>query len=427
MPRFRYEAMQSAGSGGGGGVIEADDRAAAVRLLTARGITPKRVVEDGPSTARSDAPGARPAASQRATPGTDGRSASVFSAGRSAMSRREMATLIRELSVATRAGLPLVTSLRTIARQGRSPAQRAMLESIIKDVEQGRTLADAMRAIGKPFDDLVIALVNAGEASGRMGEVMDHAATLLDRAAKLRGQIMGALIYPAVLLLFIAGAIVTIVTVVVPQVIASAEGQISVLPFPTRVVQGLATAMTDWWWALAIGLIVVALAARAAWQTPSTRLAIDSMMLRAPALGTLVRDIAVARFTRTFGTLTGAGLPVLQSLRIVRDTLGNAALTAAMDEVADEVAHGRTIAEPMERSGLFPPLLIQVTAMGERTGHLDSMLTEAADVFEEKTERSLKLVTTLLPPLLIVLAAVAVVFILLAIFLPLLELQESIG
>lgn len=420
MPQFRYESM---GAGSSAGTIEADNRAAAVRMLVARGITPKRVFEDAATQASTKRLPARMGA-VKAAPASSG---SLSFGSRATMSRREMATLIRELSVATRAGLPLVPALKTIARQGRSPAQRAMLESIIKDVEQGRTLADAMRSVGKPFDDLVIALVNAGEASGRMGEVMDHAATLLDRAAKLKGQILGALMYPAVLMVFIVGAIITIVTVVVPQVIASAEGQIAVLPLPTRIVQGLASLFTNWWWALAIGALILVVIARAIWRAPASRFAIDSMMLRAPALGTLVRDIAVARFTRTFGTLTGAGLPVLQSLRIVRDTLGNAALTSAMDEVADEVAHGRTIAEPMERSGLFPPLLIQVTAMGEKTGHLDTMLTEAADVFEEKTERSLKVVTTLLPPMLIVLAAFAVVFILLAIFLPLLELQESIG
>ncbi|MGP1347850.1 MAG: type II secretion system F family protein [Phycisphaerales bacterium] len=426
MPLFRYEAM---GAAANAGTIEADDRAAATRLLLARGITPKRIVEDA---ARQRTPAANAGARTRpastaSTRRADSPAGAFPFSQRSSMTRREMATLIRELSVAMRAGLPLVPSLKTIARQGRSPAQKAMLESIIKDVEQGRTLADAMRSVGKPFDDLVIALVNAGEASGRMGEVMDHAATLLDRAARLRGQILGALLYPAVLMVFIVGAIITIVTVVVPQVIASAEGQITVMPWPTRVVQGMANLMTDWWWAMAIGAALALVIARAAWRSPAPRLAIDSFMLRAPALGTLVRDIAVARFTRTFGTLTGAGLPVLQSLRIVRDTLGNAALTAAMDEVADEVAHGRTIAEPMERSGLFPPLLIQVTAMGEKTGRLDQMLTEAADVFEEKTERSLKVVTTLLPPMLIVGAAFAVVFILLAIFLPLLELQESIG
>lgn len=415
MPTFQYQSMKT--SQAGPATIEAPDRAAAVRALVAKGITPTRVEPVGKVGGRAVARGGA------------SKSGAGFSLriGNSPMSRSEMASFIGELATAVQAGLPIVPALRTIAGQGRTEAQKKMLDTIIRDVERGRSLADSMRAVGPPFTALVTNLVQAGEVSGRLGEVLGQAALLLDRDLKLRRSLMSALMYPAILTTFIGIAIVILVTFIVPSIMSSVNLPPDQLPMPTVIVMGVADFMAGYWWlvglAIAFGMYFYSRAMR----TPSSRLKIDTFLVGTPVLGRLLRDIAVARFTRTFGTLAGAGLPVITSLKITKGTLGNKALERVMDDVCDEVSHGRTISEPLEQSGYFPPLLIQLMNLGEKTGTLDEMLLRAADAFEERTQASVKLFTQVLPPLLIVVLAGVVGFVILAVMLPLIEMQNAIG
>ncbi|MBL8745344.1 MAG: type II secretion system F family protein [Phycisphaerae bacterium] len=409
MPTYRYETA-SPTPRNGALVIDAPDRAAAIRSLVQRGEAPVRVEEVGETGGGA----------------VFGRSAGSFAAS-GGMSRAQMAMFIRELATAVNAGLPLVQALRTIARQGRSPAQKAMLARLIDDVEHGKTLSDSMRAHGRPFDDLVISLVSAGEVAGRLGEVLTQAARLLDRDSKMRASFLAAMLYPAIIAGAVSIAVVIVVTVIVPRVLGAVAGQLTVLPWPTRVVQGVAAFVGSYWW------LLILLAFGAAWfitsllSKPGPRLAADRAILRLPVIGGALRDVSVARFTRTLGTLISAGLPVVASLRVTRDVLGNHALRAAIDDVCDQVAGGRTIAEPLEQSGWFPPLLVQIISLGEQTGRLDEMLDQAAAAFEDKTEQSIKIVTTIVPPALIIVLACLVGFVVLSILLPLIELQESIG
>lgn len=399
MGTFRY---QIAGQGSASATIEAPDRASAVRMLIGQGITPTRV---------------EPVAERK------GASRSVR--GRGVMSRGEMASLMRELATAVDAGLPLVPALRTIARQGRSESQRAMLNEIIAGVEQGKSLSDAMRAWGRPFSDLTVNMVHAGEASGRLGEVLSQIAELLEKDVKLRRSILSATLYPMILLALIIGAVVVIVTVIVPRILSQFEGGISELPLPTRIVKGVADAFSGYWWAILPAVLLVAIACVRIYRDPASRLVIDRTFLSIPVVGRLLRDVAVARFTRTLGTLTSAGVPVLQALRVTKGTLGNRAMERVIDDVCDQVSHGRTIADPMEQSGHFPPMLVQIVNMGERSGRLDELLMRAAGSFEERTEMSVKVLTTVIPPLLVMVMAGLVGFIILAILLPILSLQEN--
>ncbi len=410
MPVFRYQLVGGGGAGAAAQVfrtVEAPDRASAVRALLQRGETPAKLEEmlDGAATAE-----------QAAAPRQGG----------GAMGRAELCSFVRDLGTAVNAGLPLVAALKTIARQGRSQKQKAMLESLLAAVEAGDPLSDAMQAYGKPFTDLVISLVRAGEAAGKLGETLKHAAELLDRDLKLRRQVLGALLYPAIIGVLIGVAIIVVVTFVVPNVLKAVASQGGIrMPWPTVVVQSLAGLFTQWWWLIFGGAAMALWVFSTALRQPAFRLGFDRFLLQLPLMGPMLRDVAVARFTRTLGTLVGAGLPVLSSLRIVRAVLGNKAMEQAMEAVSEEVASGSTIAEPLERTGFFPSLLVQIVGLGERTGKLDEMLTQAADAFEEKTEQTVKLVTTVLPPLLIVVLALAVGFIVLSILLPLLELQEA--
>jgi type II secretory pathway component PulF len=352
--------------------------------------------------------------------------AAVISGFGSAMSRSEMANFIRELSTAIMAGLPLVQALRTLARQGRSPRQHAMLSQIIEQVEHGRSLGDAAASWGKPFNDMTINMIRAGEASGKLGEVLKQAADLLDRDVKLRRALLSATMYPMILASLITIAVIVIVTVIVPKLLAGLPNHNMELPLPTRIVQGVAQFFGGYWWLIIPGVAVTVLAISRTYRTPGPRLWIDSRMLSLPLLGPLLRDVAVARFTRTLGTLTSAGIPILQALRITRGTLGNKGMERVIDEVCEQVSAGKTIADPMERSGYFPPMLVQIVNLGERSGRLDEMLTQAADAFEDKTESSVKIFTTALPPVLVVMLACVVGFVVLSIMLPLLQFQENL-
>lgn len=416
MPVFRY---QVAGGGAGGAssavaavrVIEAADRATALRTLIQRGETPAKLEEMNEGSGGGAGGGAISLTGTRQAAG---------------MTRAEMATFVRELGTAVNAGLPLVAALKTIARQRKGVRQKAMMEIIIERVEAGDPLSDAFEGVGKPFTDLVISLVRAGEAAGRLGETLRHASDLLDRDHKLRSQVMGALLYPAIIGVLIVLAIIVVVTFVVPKVLGAVAGVGGVtLPWPTQVVQGLALFVGTWWWLILLGGAAGLWSFSKAMASTEFRLAFDTMLLRMPLVGVMLRDVAVARFTRTLGTLIGSGLPVLSSLRITRAVLGNKAMEGAMENVAEAVAGGSTIAEPLEKTGFFPSLLTQIVGLGERTGKLDEMLNQAADAFEDKTEQTVKMVTTVLPPLLIVVMAMAVGFIVLSILLPLLELQEA--
>ncbi|MFN7021023.1 MAG: type II secretion system F family protein [Phycisphaerales bacterium] len=439
MPTFEYESLGGS-AGAGTAVIDAPDRAAAVRMLRQQGITPVRVEEvsrkgrwnDRKAAERGEAGAGtnfafQPGRSSAARPGQSSKAAGV-GAGRPAMTKSEMASFIRELATAVMAGLPLMQALKTIARQGRSSRQKAMLEHMIGEVEHGRSLGDAASSWGKPFTELTISLIRAGEVSGRLGEVLDQAANLLDREAKMRRTLMAGLLYPGILAALIAIAIVVISTVIVPSILEPLKSQMQsvTLPLPTRIVTGTVEFLTAYWYIIVGLATVLVLWIVKALRTPSSRLSIDAGLLKVPLLGRVLRDVAVARFTRTLCTLVSAGLPALTALRSTKATLGNKAMEKVVEEVCEQVSAGKTIAEPMERSGYFPPLLTQIVGVGERSGRLPQMLSQAANVFEDRTETSIKVFTTVFPPMLVIVAAIVVGFVIMAILLPLLQLQDMI-
>jgi type II secretory pathway component PulF len=416
MPTFAYRTIAMNGNGRGTATIEAMDRGAAVRELMRRGETPVSVelVAQGHTRAKS---AARVDQGAVVITHTHGR----------VMSLPELANLVRELATALHAGLPLIQSLRTLARQGRTPKQQEMLQYIIDQVEHGKNLADAMQGWGAPFNELTINMTRAGDVSGKMAEVLTQAADLLDKDVKLRRSILGATLYPMILCVLVVLAIIVVVTFIVPKLLKQFAGSAATMPWPTRVVQGVADFFGGYWWAIipAVGLVIWSFIRY--YRTPEGRLNVDTRMLKVPVIGRLLRDVAVARFTRTLGTLTSSGIPVLMALRVTKGTLGNKAMEGVIDGVIEKVAAGKTIAELMEKSEYFPPMLVQIVNLGERSGRLDELLTQAAGAFEDRTEMSVKLVTTVLPPVLVVMMACVVGFVVMAIMLALLEFQNQVG
>jgi type II secretory pathway component PulF len=410
MPSFSYQT--GAASSGGlaqARVIQAPDRAAAVRQLLAQGIAPSRIdeVKSPASTG-----GAAAALGLRAR-------------GGGGMSLAELSGFIHELSTALIAGLPLMQALRTIAKQRKKARQQALLQHLMHEVEHGKPLSDAMESWGHPFKELVINLTRAGEASGQLGEVLGHTAVLLDKDLRLRRSLVAATAYPAMLALLAVAAVIVVVTWIVPNIMAQLKGSTVSLPLPAAILDGFAQFIRGYWW-LVLGVIAASLLAFTRYyNSPKGRLTIDRLLLDLPIIGRLSRDVAVARFTRTLATLTTAGIPIVSALRVTRGTLGNRVMESVIDEVVGQVSAGKTIAQPMEDSGRFPPMLVQIVNLGERSGKMDELLERAAGAFEDRTEQAVKLFTAILPPILVVTVALVVGFIVLAILSALMAAQDA--
>lgn len=398
----------------------APDRPSAVRQLQERGETPISLeLGAGESAIELDHP-------QESRARSAGR-ALFGRRARPTIRRAELATLIRELATAIEAGVPLLQALRTVRRQAAGEKLTIILDFLIERVESGQPLHSAVKEYGPPFDDMVVGMTRAADATGRMSEVMHQLADLLERQVELRRELIGATVYPLVVGGLIGVSIIVLITFVLPRIMAPIIAAGRELPLPTRILLDFANFVGSWWVLLLGAAIALAFAWRAWIAVPANKLRFDGLLLRAPLFGRLLRDVAVARFTRTLGTLVSAGIPILQALRIVRDTLGNTVLMNAIDQVQDKVTTGQSLADPLERCGHFPPLLIQIVNIGERSGRLEAMLLHAAGAFDRQVNTSLKIFSKALPPVLIVVMAVIAAFVLLAILLPLLEMQSAVG
>lgn len=418
MITFHYQGLGGTASGG---TIQAGDRSEALRMLAQQGIIATSL--DDPSARATPLHGG-----VRAIKSGKGAKSVRGGPARPSMSRTELTSLIRELATALEAGLPLMQSLRTVRRQASGRALPVILDFLIERVEAGIPLHQAAKEYGPPFDDMTVGMFRAADASGRNAEVLHQLADLLDRSVELKREVVGATVYPMIVAALISVSVIVLVTFVLPKLMAPMMGDPNkTLPMPTLVLLGLAAFIKMWWWAIIFAIVTSVIFWRGWIAQPSNRMWVDSTLLRLPIIGPLLRDVAVARFTRTLGTLVSAGIPILQALRVVRDTLGNAALISAIDEVQERVTTGSSLADPLERCGFFPPLLIQIVNIGERSGRLEVMLLHAATAFDRQVNQSLKIFTKALPPILLVVMGLVAGFVLLAILLPLLQLQDSIG
>jgi general secretion pathway protein F len=404
MPTFRYQSLAADGAITNGSVV-APDRSAAMRLVVQKGETPLEL--------EMSAADAAAAVGRRVV--------------RPVITRSELADLIRELATALEAGLPLMQALRTVRRQAASKNLQVILDFVIERVEAGVTLHQAAKEYGPPFDDMTTGMLRAADASGRNAEIMHQLADLLERSVELRREVVGAVVYPLMIAGLIGASVIILIVFVLPRVMKPILQAKLDLPLPTIILMDASDFILAWWLVI-LGAMVLAWISWRNWLAyPANRLRFDTFLLRVPVVGRLVRDIAVARFTRTLGTLVSAGIPILSALRIVRDTLGNAALTRAIDQVSDKVTTGQSLADPLERSGHFPPLLVQIVNIGERSGRLEQMLLHAAGSFDRQVNNSLKLFTRILPTVLLIVMALVASFVLSAILLPIIELQKAVG
>ena len=425
MPDFLYKALDRQGRSVSG-VIDAADRSSAVARLGER---EHFVVEldlksaGSRPTRNGNATQSRPAAGGRLAKAKN--SATNASAGqrRRKVGGRQRVAMLRQLAVGLSAGLTLVDALRVVADQAESAAVRDVVEDLVERVTAGDALSAACSANRQTFSLMQISMIRAGETAGALDTVMLSLAGFAERDLELREKLRSAAIYPLLVLALGVVSIAVIMLFIMPRILSVVSETGGELPLPTRILMQLTGLLrSPAGWAVALGLLVLLIFAWRWRRSDEGRLKSDQTMLRLPLIGPALRRVAVSRFARTLATLAGANIPIVESMRIVRDTLGNEALARDIDQATDGIVRGSAIADELRATGRFPSLLIQVIAMGERTGRLDELLMNTAETYDKETNAALERVMTILPVIFILLLAVVVAFILAATLLPMMNM-----
>jgi len=400
MAAFDYVAVD-AGGHTLSGVLTAADETAARALLQRRRLMPLEIASARGEIRKGDrvkqAKGAK------------------LNAKTLALTTRQLATLV---SVA-----PIEEALRTIALQADRPAVRRVLEGVHAGVMEGRRLSDAMALQGQAFPPLYRAMVSAGETSGALEPILERLADGLERDQTVRGKVITALVYPAVLAVVALGVIGALMTFVVPKVVDQFDSLNQTLPLLTRLVIGVSDLMRDWGWLAGLLLVLAVAGGAVALRNPAIRLQADAALLRLPLVGRLIRDLHGAKMARTLSTMIAAGLPVLEGLTITARTVSNRALRQATGTMADAVREGGGLSAAMRRADVFPPILVYMTASGESSGRLEPMLERAADYLEREFSTFTAVMLSLLEPAIIVVMGGVVAMIVLSILLPILQIN----
>jgi type IV pilus assembly protein PilC len=349
-----------------------------------------------------------------------------FSLKRRGIKTRDIVIFTRQFATMINSGLPLVQSLDILARQTENPALAEVTRQVVFDVESGHTLADAFSKHPKAFTELYVNMVAAGEAGGILDTILMRLATFLEKSDALIRKVKGAMIYPGVIFSVAAIAVSVLLIFVIPtfQKMFSSVGL--ELPLPTRIVIGASDLLINYWWVLigVAGLTVYGI--RSYYKTPDGHKKIDQLLLNSPVLGDLLRKSAVSRFTRTLGTLISSGVSILDGLEITAKTAGNRVIHDAVMESRNSIAGGETIAGPLEKSKVFPPMVISMIAVGEQTGGLDEMLSKIADFYDEEVDVAVSALLSLMEPMMIVVLGVIVGGMVVAMYLPIFDMMNAV-
>jgi type IV pilus assembly protein PilC len=340
---------------------------------------------------------------------------------------RDIVIFTRQFSTMINAGLPLVQALDILAKQSENKALSAVVREVVFDVESGNTVADAMRKHPKAFSELYTNMVAAGEAGGILDVILNRLAIFMEKNDALIRKVKGAMIYPTVIMVAAALCIVILLWQVIP-VFASMFGESGMeLPLPTQIVIGLSNFVNAYWWAV-IGVTVgTVFAVKKYYATSGGQRVIDTLMLRVPVLGDVLRKSSVSRFTRTLGTLISSGVSILDGLEITARTAGNRVVQDAIMASRASIAGGETIAAPLQKSNVFPPMVISMIAVGEQTGGLDEMLSKIADFYDDEVDAAVSALLSLLEPIMIVFLGVVVGGMIVAMYLPIFNMVNAIG
>jgi type II secretory pathway component PulF len=415
--QFSYKAVDRGGAHVTGSV-EAVDRRSAVAALTDRGHFVTELIE---KSRAGEAVGEGRAALQWP--------ASSALGGR--VSGRDVLAMTTQLSTAVRAGLPLLNCLELLRKQQRKPAMQRLLDDLVKRVNAGQALSEAMSEHPQVFGPLYLSMIRVGETGGILEQTSAQLAGILAREEKVRTDMKNASAYPLFVLTIGLVSAVVIVAWILPKILENVNVGAAAMPMPTRILLGISgfarvlfTSVGGW---VALAALAAGLYAFRRWTKTVGRAEWDAFKLRIPVLGSVLRTIAVGRFARTLGALTQGGVTILEALAVVRDTLGNEVLAREIDDVAEKVRRGESLADPLEASGYFPPLLVQIVAIGEQTGKLDELLLNAADTFDTDADAALSRFMSIFPAALILVLALVIGFIIAAALLPIVMMSLGAG
>ncbi len=429
MPNFKYTALDQNGVEKTG-IIEADNKIAAMEMVRSQGLLVRECTEA--------AKGARPTAAKE-KPKKDAKGRKTKAAkGRGkaggSVKQKEMMVFTRQLATLIDAGLPLLQSLNVLNKQEPNANLRATIAALGESVQGGSTFSEALATYPKMFNKLFVNMVKAGEIGGVLEVVLNRLAEYQEKASKLRGKITSAMVYPIIILVIAVGILIFLMLVIVPKFKTMFEDQNMELPWISQTVfnfsdncmaNSLIPVVPNA--VVAIAVLMAACVGISIWKrTPKGGRVVDGIMLKMPLVGPLNKVSAVARFSRTFGTLVASGVPILQALLITRDTAGNALVSDAVTKIHDAVREGESIVTPMSASPIFPPMMISMVDVGEETGQLPDMLMKVAEVYDEEVDNKVGALTSMLEPLMIVFLAVVVGSIVLAMFLPMMEVIKNV-
>lgn len=404
MPEFAYHAIDPDGREQRGRITAANDDSARDRLMS----KDLYIVSVAPAPARASVLASLPIKRQPR------------------LNAKQLTLFTRQLSSLAQVS-PLEEALRTISRQSEQPHVRQILTEVHAGVVEGQRLSEAMRREGNSFPPLYRAMIAAGEGAGTLPLITERLAVLLERQAEMRGKLIGALAYPAILSLVAILVVMGLMVSVVPRVVEQFDNVDQQLPLITRIVIGISAFLANYYWVIIIFAVLGGLLFAQALKRPAFRLSVDHTVLRIPLLGKLLRNLHAARMARTLATMVASRLPLLEGLRLTGGTIRNKVLSAANDDIVESVRSGGSLSGAMRTSGVFPPLLVYLTASGESAGQLDIMLERAAEYLEREFDNFTSTALSLLEPLIIVAMGGVVAVIILAILLPILQLQNLTG
>ena len=339
---------------------------------------------------------------------------------------KNITIFVRMFATMIDAGLPLVQCLEILSNDPENPAMASLLKKIRSDVEEGSTFADALRKHPKYFDNLFVNLAEAGEAGGILDSILNRLATYMEKNEALKSKIKGAMIYPAVVVT-VAVVVVGVLLVFVIPVFASLFTEMGAeLPLPTRVVMALSAFLQRWIIVIIVAVMALGYAFKKYYATEQGRVVIDSLTLKLPLFSDLIVKSSVARFTRTLGTLISSGVPILDSLEITARASGHAIIEMAILATRDSIKEGKTIAEPLEATEVFPGMVVQMIGVGEQSGALDSMLAKIADFYEEEVDNAVEALTSAMEPLMIVILGTTVGGVVVAMYMPIFSMVNAL-
>jgi general secretion pathway protein F len=340
---------------------------------------------------------------------------------------QDVAIMTRQLATLIGAGIPLVDSLTALVEQVEKEKLKKVLSQVRERVNEGSSLADALRDHPKIFEPLYVNMVRAGESSGTLDVVLARLADFSEGQVRLKSKVLGAMMYP-IIMVGVGIVIVSILfVVVVPKITKIFDRLQAALPLPTQILIGMSNFVKDWWWLIGIVVIGGSFLLVRYFRSEKGREKWDRFILRVPVFGPLVRMIALARFTKTLATLLSSGVPLLTALDIVKNVLNNKILEKVIEEARVSIQEGESIAAPLKRSKEFPPIVTHMIAIGEKSGELESMLQNIANAYDQQVETRINTMTSLLEPIMIVAMGGVVAFVVFSILLPILKMNQALG